>query len=669
MASQSGVEQTPRGWRIRGGALVMEILKDTGSVSSLVIDGAKPFDWTRWPGDVTVRDDLLRHEFDRRDLARARCEQRGGALFIEKSFTGAPWRLREEYTLDHGAIAWKAEVDLPSGDFRSCAVNFRLPWPQPLHSMKFWAARTDMPSAPHRFAEIALEYGEVTSGVLIPALCSYLEKHDAGLLVAMPFDFKTPRFSFVSGLRDPDLVMRFDWLALAPGRPAAARLLLRGTGGAWRPALGWLYERNKGYFEPRSTLIDRLWGGHVCGAWDVTDAQARAMADLGLAWFEIHEHFPAYGNYHPEGVAAWRPGHERKKAEGWVALAGGAMTADSDAGMVTVEKVRQAIRVVHAAGAAAMPYIQVTGDGDDARLDPAFEGSALRTIQGERFCAWPKTHLMNSDPSLPFGKDIARQIDGMVSRYPEMDGVFADQLCYNILDTAHDDGVTAVNNRPAYMCGFNYAPHLEHLSRLLHPHKAIIGNGPFSVGLMPWVDGFMAEGSGWLCDHFQYLALAKPMFFLMYDSSDRNVEMMFQRCLLHGAGYTSYPAAAPSKDLYRKYAPVLQTLFGRRWVFDPRPIETPPGFQGNVFRARGGAFVASVVSDLARLPGRRAPDNAVRLACKGMEEAARVTLHCPGEAPRDVSFRKEGGAVVFDLPDNTVAAVAEVALCQENPTT
>jgi hypothetical protein len=603
----------------------------------------KGFLWTRYPGDVRVRDDRLRREFGSEDLASLRYEHQPGLLRLEKRFTGAPWTLTETYTLSGDAIAWESSVALDQGDFRSCAVTYHVPWPQPLHSMKFWAARYDMPSEPYRFASLALEYGEVTSGILMPALCSYLEQPDAGLLVTMPFDFRTPRFRFVCGLRDPDLEMEFDWLALAPGHNARTSLLFRGTGGAWRPALGWLYERFREYFVPRSRLIHNLWGGHVSGGCDVSAEEAAAMADLGLKWHEIHVHFPAYGNYHPEGLAEWRSGHARESPAA-----------------ISVETIRRTIRNLHGAGSAALPYIQVTGDGDDHLLDPAFEADRIRDLHGDRFCAWPGTTLLNSDPSLAFGRDMTRQIAGMVARYPEMDGVFADQLCYNQLDTAHDDGLTAVNNRPAYMLGFNYFPHLEHLSALLHPAKAIIGNGPYAIGIMKYVDGFMAEGSGWLCDHFQYYGLEKPMYFLMYQSGDRDIELMFQRCLIYGAGYTSYAKAAPSRDLYRLYVPLLEKLFRRRWVFDANPIELPTGFAGNVFRGPAGALLASVVSTQPRLGGRTLGDNSIRVRAAGVERVRRISLTLPGTEPADVAFGREDGALQFALPGDLRAGVAEL---------
>ena len=647
----STVDTVRNGWRLTAGGLTLDVDKHTGCLAGLSMTGGKPFDWSRHPGDVTVRDDRLQRTFGRFDVAGVTATRRGQHLTLHKAFHGAPWILKEVYSVEDDVIHWTAELVLDAGDFRSCAVSYRVPWPQPLYSVAFWAAREGMPSAPHRFAEIALEYGETTSGICLPALCSYIEKRDVGLLMTMPFDFRTPRFRFISGFRDPDLRAEFDRMALAPGKPARTSLLLRATGGDWRPALGWLYERYREYFDPRSASINSLWGGHVCGHCNVSLEQARAMADLGLSWHEIHVHFPAYGNYHPEGLDQWRSGH-----------------AKTDPTVISVEMIRETIRNLHAVKSAAMPYIQVTGDGDLARLPPGFEDDRVLDIHGEPI--WSdhyEFYQLNSALTLPFGRDITRQIDGMVERYPEMDGVFLDQACYNYLDTAHDDGITAVDNRPAYMTGFNYFPHLEQLASRLHPRQSIIANGPYGIGIMKYIDGFMSEGSGWLCDQFQYYGLNKPMFFLVYNHDDRSIERMFQKCLIYGAGYTSYAAAANSRDLYRAYVPVLERLFRRRWVFDPNPLALPSGFDGGVFRAPRGDLLVSVVSGMGRLTGstrtrrRRALENSVLVRTADIDEVRRVTWHTVGAGQTEIPFRKENGGLVFDVPDNTVAAVAELS--------
>ncbi|MDD5705904.1 MAG: hypothetical protein PHR35_08260 [Kiritimatiellae bacterium] len=639
------IERCDTGWLIRGGGLVVELNRRTGCLAKLTIGNGKGFEWTHHGGDVTVRDDRLKRTLGREDLEQVRCAVRENALCVEKHFKGAPWRLEETYRADRDAIRWEAQVTLARGDFRSCEVSYRIAWPQPLYPMQFWAAREGMPSAPHRFANIALEYGEITSGILIPALVAYRADQDAGLLLAMPFDFKTPRFRFISAYREPDLQASFDWLALAPGRPARTSLLMRGTGGTWRPALGWLHERYSEYFEPRSSLINDLWGGHTGGSPDISPAQARTMARLGTRWHELHGHFPHYGEYHPEGLDKWEPVHQ--------------LTNWPELHNVTVEMVRNSLRNLHKVGIAGFPYIQVTGDGNVKCLGQIYANSQVRDWHGDPIgddvnCQY------NSDPALSFGKDMTRQIDGMVKRYPEMDGVFLDQGCYNFADTAHDDGITAINNRPCYMTGLNYYPHLERLSQLLHPRKAILANGPHCIGIMKYIDGFMAEHWGWLCDLLKWYSLSKPMFFFLYNTGDRDVELMFQRCLVHAAGYTSFPSALPSKQIYDKYRPLVHRLFRRRWVFDPDPIALPAGVSGNVFRGPTGNLLAGMASDANRLRGRRVGGCGVMVKTADTSRVTQVTLQQPGGKIAKIPFTKDKGAVQFDVPGDLVAAVAEL---------
>jgi hypothetical protein len=514
--------------------------------------------------------------------------------------------------------------------------------------MRWWAARDGMPSAPHKFAGVALEYGEICSGITLPALCCYRKDLNFGLLLGMPFDFKTPRFRFLSGYREPDLQVSFDWLALAPGKPARAKFYLRACEPDWRPALGWLYERHKEYFEPRSTLIHNLWGGHVSGKCDVSLDEARQMQQLGLKWHEVHEHFPAYGNYHPEGIEKWRSGHARKKET-----------------LISVDMIRETIRNLHGADAAALLYMQLSGDADEKLVVPKFASDCIRDWNNDLWPAWPGTYLMNSDPNLAFGRDITRQIDGIVQRYPEMDGIFVDQPCYSFLDIAHDDGITAVNNRPCHLTSWNFETHLEHLSRLLHPDKAIIANGPFAIWQMKYIDGVMAEGLEWLCDQLQYYTIGqKPLFFLEYDTSEAAIERMFQKCLHYGAGFTSYPSAMASKALYDAYLPLLQRLFRRRWVFDPEPLGLPGGHQGNVFRSPNGSLLVSVINTRTRLPGRALADRTVCVRTRDIARVERVTLQQPGGPVAEIPFRKENNSIQFDVPAAAVAVVAELG-CRE----
>jgi len=118
-----------------------------------------------------------------------------------------------------------------------------------------------------------------------------------------------------------------------------------------------------------------------------------------------------------------------------------------------------------------------------------------------------------------------------------------------------------VNNRPAYMTGFNYYPHLEHLSALLHPKKAIISNRPFLRRHYEVHRRLHGGGHLVAVRSRAVLRSGQPMFFLMYNTSDREIELMFQRCLLLWRGLHQLPeGGALTRPVCHVYADVGKTL-------------------------------------------------------------------------------------------------------------
>lgn len=631
-------------WQIICNGVELTLSKEDGCLrKSAVVAGEKECLWAEYAGDVTVRDDKIRYRFGRADLECVEFFPEQDSLTLRKRFRNGVFTLEERYYADAGDLAWESTLVLDKDEeFRSCSVRWEMPLPQPVFRVKIWAAREGMPAEVSRYAHVALEYGEATSGTLLPVFACY--DSNSTLAFTLPFDYKTPRFRYVLGFREKDLGVEFDFLALSPDSPARTKFLMKGMDcGDYRPALGWVYERYNEYFEPACPRIHSLWGGHICGNFTEKEESIRDMVRLGIKWYEIHGHFPAYGNYHPEGMEQWVSGHYRE-----------------DKTPISVETVRNTIKTLHKNGVAAFPYLQVSGDGDEKLLSPEMVSCRIRNRRGKEWTAWPGTKMMNSDPALPFGKDIARQIDGIVERYPEMDGIFLDQPCYNFIDTAHHDSMTAIDNEKAYMSGFNYYPHLEHLSARLHPEKAIIGNGPFCVGLMKYLDGVMAEGDSHLCERLQYYSLGrKPLFFLMYEYDDAHIELMFQKALLYGAGFASYPSAMPSKDLFDLYMPLLERMYRRRWVFDPDPLTVPVGFLGNIYRSERGTLLVSLVRNMSRLQGRSAEEGVLKVSASGWEKVKRCTLTCPGEPEKDLPFTVEEKALSVKLPSSLAAGLLE----------
>ncbi len=628
--------------------LVLHIDAANGCVRQAAVrNGDAEEVWEAYAGDVSVRDDLLGFTFGRDVQSMAQCGIENDALVIHKTFCGAPWVLTESYRKEGNALAWEAVVSMSEGKFRSCAISWNLPWPQPVFECNVWAPCGGMPTPLFRLSGRTFEYGEVTSGIGLPALVTYNEKRDIGIALAMPFDYQTPRFRFKMGFRDPDLAAEFDFLALSADHAAKAKLLLCGTCGHWRPALGRLYERYREYFEPQSETIDALWGGHICGTFHEKEDAVKDMTRLGIKWYEVHGHFPAYGNYHPEGMKTWRSGHFLDNTE-----------------MISVDTVHETIDLLHRNGVAAFPYIQINGDGDAKLLPPEMESCRICNRRGDTWGGWPGTLMMNARLDNPFGKDIVRQIDGFCERYAEMDGAFLDQSGYNFIDTAHDDHITAIDNRPASMTGFAYFPHLEHLSKNLHPKKSIIANGAFGIGLAKHLDGFMNEGDSEILESHQYYALGrKPIFLLVYDTNDICIEIMFQSALLHAAGFASYPAAMPSRDLYDKYMPLVQKLYRRRWIFDKDPIKVPAGFKGNIFRGETGSLLIPLVRSLSRVGARSAAaEEKLEISVPGAEKFTRCTLSQPGKP--DVALNATVGdnnRLAIELVPEMTAGVIELA--------
>lgn len=62
------IADSEQGWKIEGGGVVLEVSRKTGCLAGLTIRTGKDFVWTRYDGDVTVRDDRLAATFGRARL-------------------------------------------------------------------------------------------------------------------------------------------------------------------------------------------------------------------------------------------------------------------------------------------------------------------------------------------------------------------------------------------------------------------------------------------------------------------------------------------------------------------------------------------------------------------------------------------------------------------------
>jgi hypothetical protein len=128
----------------------------------------------------------------------------------------------------------------------------------------------------------------------------------------------------------------------------------------------------------------------------------------------------------------------------------------------------------------------------------------------------------------------------------------------------------------------------------------IMGNGPWNVEVGKGLDALMAEGTGWLIEHFSSLALARPMIAFYYTDDPFTVETTFMNSLKYGAfpGCPSWKLGENTTRILPDYVDFFPLLAGRKWVFDPQPVEFQQGWDGNIFELSSGGYVVYLYKTL-----------------------------------------------------------------------
>jgi len=162
----------------------------------------------------------------------------------------------------------------------------------------------------------------------------------------------------------------------------------------------------------------------------------------------------------------------------------------------------------------------------------------------------------------------------------------------------------------------------------------------------------------WLCDHFQYFGLAKPMYCLMGKKHNRaNVEQMFQFCLIYACGYTAAAWSLDYQDLYDAYLPLIEMLADRRWVFDPDPLTLPTGFEGNIFRGREGDILVTLVKTQTSAIPEKEDMNVVSVRTRDIGRVKKVELWTAGDNnARSVEWERDSHKLSVHLPADIKAA-------------
>ena len=688
LAAQSGKPYTKDEgnlWVAGNDGIEIGVSKKTGTVERLldrvskedycnqVVRGAVPakeFVVGQRIAGITLLDELTGREFsdltqDAR-VARLRTDAPdGGVSFsFEKFFPGAEFVVRETFTVWADHVRWDVKVKKTAGKDRTLRVVQFVPLP--VGQYRGWAPISDpIPDKP--YTPFAIEYGQSVSGATgeprwrtnIPMMVYYSLQNHRALSLTSAFEVPAVRIRFLNNsgaaadfhwnsrhypLRErPYLQVSNEYLGLRDSKDVETSLLIATHAADWRPALGWVYSKYRKYFDPDPNF-DQWDGGYVGGAPlmedSLTDAERRKILEerrgSGMRWEEQHGHFPWYGLMIPTS-----------DVKSWVCESHPVPNTT-----ITREKMRRLHRENNEFGIGTFIYYNTTEAeywyGQEKFPEGIAKDEDGKPIGAFRAAAFPDKRacwLMNSDPKSPFGKHMIQQARELVSAYPDIAGFFWDVYGRGYMfDFAHDDGITMVNNKPAYYPEFMYQRMMrEVVGPLLHGQKmCITANKPVTIASSEGVDGIMVientpeeETPAWIAAQ-SYLGLTRHVM-ILDGASATHAELFFQDCLRYGMFYSGLGGAserprtprpaeqiARNAEIEKAYAPFIQRFRGKKWIFYPEALQLPPTTDGNIFRLKDGSVMITMTSSWRILRKAQGFDSDLQVICR-LPDAAQMT--------------------------------------------
>jgi len=280
---------------------------------------------------------------------------------------------------------------------------------------------------------------------------------------------------------------------------------------------------------------------------------------------------------------------------------------------------------------------------------------------------------MNADPQTPFGRHCLEQFDKLLEAYPASDGLFYDVYGRHYdLDFAHDDGTTMVHNQPAYCMKFAFKRLMDRISPKLHGMgKLFSANKPEGIEALAGIDLIMCdEGHNiYRLEAFSYYGLFKPVMVLdggMWQDPEPTLKtclrlgMMFNDFVDRGLDKLSEDQVRRNERVHAAYAPLLQELLGRQWIFEPNALELPESVAGNVFRLPDGRAIVTMVSKHRSMfeEGGFAADLPIVLRLGEAERIMRATVRSADyEGADEAPIRQADGALIVTVPRHRTASI------------
>jgi hypothetical protein len=576
------------------------------------------------------------------------CRQRGNKITFTKKFRGAAFTLFVTLILEKDAFHWEIRAEKTSAKQADRSMRVYFMWPI-IAGWDVWAPAyngefTFDGMTSFEYMHIQVPYVSCKES-LLPMISHFNKNLDVGFSIMEPIDAKVPasKFQFSNGEKCynwgamkkdiravPVLETVNYYIGLVGKRPMHTKIMMMFHEGDWRPGLGQVFKRWHEYFVPTSDTIYKNEGTFTCEGIQTADAIQRCK-DFGIKTLEVHGHFQDYSDYYQEGKDTWHTNWAKETyfrkcgrkittqqieeffathtdAEIAAELKGSAPAdANNDNRIVRHSRadIQARLDKLAQAGVGCYWYFNYT-DGYRPRVEKQWPDAIARNEDGSyQASGWHNCHNMNSDLRWSFGKHMVKDAKRIFEAYPALSGFFLDCFRHYEIDFAHDDGITVVNNKPAYSMNFSYDDVEKKIKSYMIPRKlGSFANKPQSIRSMRWTDGVLLEGDGNFSEEKYFWAcISKPLFF-MWTSDKNNMDENLRRAVFLGCfpkyDFDKKASYEKNKAHFNQYLPLCAQFKRRTFCFEPDPLRVPGGSRGRLYTL-GQDYIAGIMSEALTL--------------------------------------------------------------------
>ncbi|MBR2509045.1 MAG: hypothetical protein IKB71_04795 [Lentisphaeria bacterium] len=592
-------------------------------------------------------------------------DEKGSIVSINingKEFTGFPGLLETYGNADAQAV-WSNDGDALKCIIRLTGKNntnheagfrFRVPYHRLQYSMTAWVAREGFPKNICDLGGNAFAYGDVCFGAALPLVSLYIPEEKTGLTVARIPGRTGGRLSFrFDDYHAEGMYIEYSNLEVRPEESVDFTFLFKAHGGDWRPGLKWYADRYPEYFEPPNQDVWKYRSFMMTNPF----VKPESLDEFTPDWAEVHNHFPIYGNYFPQ-EKSWQSiiAHDYPDD-----AAGRDLSCSADL-------IKKHLADLKEKNIKSLMYIQCGGDASIPWVEKNFPSDISRDSADNIYPTWKNCCFANYDEKTPAGKFLHKQFDRLLELYPETDGVFVDQLCYQTFDFCNSDGKSMKNGRKVYEYGKSLEDNFVKLAKKIHSlNKLVLVNGPFDMDVAKEADAMMSEGVSNIFETYRYMCIRKPMLIHEFPFDAYNTEMMLRNCLLTAAGwsYGGTPScekpmnwSSDIRELYQLYLPLVNELFGSKILLTENPLDWfPKQIAGaEIFQSpeQNKIFVSILGADSFHFKN-------AKFTIRAGREIEKIQIMKTGSTVwSDISFSQKDDDVTVELNINFPAALLKI---------